>query len=222
MSKNDSRKIDALPAFQEFSVMDCTRPDPGGSEYPSFYYFSNQAYLTDVPQGYFVSNDSLSTFEHGWKPIDEIVPNDVVELNDLPKQHTPLKPSFTNIHFNFDYTILTISFSATDPDNDLAGYQVFISDHSRGWDYNKFYGDESTKSFWAHTSGWNPDMYEQLFDLPPSNLGLIRLDSNQELADFPINHGISYFITVMPFDSYGQSVGRVLYPVSNELKVTAP
>lgn len=65
-------------------------------------------------------------------------------------------------------------------------------------------------------------MYEQLFNLPPSNIGLIRLAADQEQVDIPVEPGISYFITVMPFDSYGQSVGRTLYPASNEIKVTVP
>ncbi len=222
MSRGEYQKLDALPAYQEFTVMDCTTPNSAGDYYPSYYYFSSQSYLTDVPQGYYVGLDSAYDFEHGWKALDEIEPNDKVVLYDFPAQQTPTKPVFTNVQFDTGYTTLTVSFTATDHDKDLAGYQVFISDHSRGWDYNQFYGRESTKVYWANPGGWKPDMYEQLFNLPPSNIGLIRLAADQEQVDIPVEPGISYFITVMPFDSYGQSVGRTLYPASNEIKVTVP
>jgi hypothetical protein len=222
MSSGEFQEIDALPAYQEFTVMDCTSPDPEGYDYPSYYYFSSQAYLTDVPQGYYIGLDSAYNFEHGWKALDEIAPSDKVLLNDLPAQQTPTKPIFTNVQFDPGYTTLTVSFKATDADNDLAGYEVLVSDHSRGWDYNQFYGDNSVKVYWVNPGGWNPDMYEQLFDLPPSNIGLIRLDAHHEWVDIPVERGISYFITVIPFDAYGQSVGRVLYPASNEIKVAVP
>jgi hypothetical protein len=222
MSRGEYQKLDALPAYQEFNVMDCTGPDSGQVFYPSYYYFSSQAYLTDAPQGYYVGLDSAYSFERGWKGIEEIAPNDTVVLHDLPAQQTPSKPILTNIQISTGYTTLTVSFTATDPDNDLAGYQVFVSDHSRGWDYNQFYGDATTKGYWANPSGWKSNMYEHLFELPPSNKGLIILDSGEERVDIPVERGITYFITVMPFDSYGQSVGRVLYPSSNELKVTVP
>ena len=57
MSRGDYQKLDALPAFQETNVMDCTGQNNNGDEYPSYYYFSSQAYLTDVPQNYFVGSD---------------------------------------------------------------------------------------------------------------------------------------------------------------------
>ncbi|MBU4224675.1 MAG: hypothetical protein KKC71_02500 [Chloroflexi bacterium] len=221
MSRGEYQKLDVLPAYQEFNVMDCTGSDAGARYYPSYFYFSSEAYQTDVPQGYYMGLAGAHEFEGGWMAID-IAPNDKVLLNDFRAQHTPTKPIFSNVQFDTGYTILTVSFTATDPDNDLAGYRVFFSNHSRGWDYNQFYGDESTKVYWANPGGWKPDMYEQLFELPPSNIGLIRLDADQEQVDIPIERGMSYFVTVMPFDSYGQSVGRVLYPASNELKVTVP
>ena len=221
MSRGEYQKLDVLPAFQEFNVMDCTGSDAGGVYYPSYFYFSSEAYQTDVPQGYYMGLAGAYEFERGWMAID-IAPNDEVLLNDFRAQYTPTKPIFSNVQFDAGYTTLTVSFTATDLDNDLAGYRVYVSNHSRGWDYNQFYGDESTKAYWANPGGWKPDMYEQLFELPPSNISLIKLDADQEQVDIPIERGMSYFITVMPFDSYGQSVGRILYPASNELKVTVP
>jgi hypothetical protein len=222
MSRGDYQKLDALPAFQEFNVMDCTGPAANGDEYPSYFYFSSQAYLTDVPQNYYVGVDSAYDFEHSWKAVEKIASNDKVVLYDFPVQRTPTKPIITNVLLDPSHTTLTVSFKATDPNSDLDGYQIFISDHSRGWDYNQFYGDESAKFYWADPGGWKPDMYRYLFELPPSNLGSMKLTANKKQVDIPVKRGMTYFISVMPFDSYGLSVGRVLYPESNELKVTVP
>jgi hypothetical protein len=220
MSKGDYQKLDALPAYQESLVMDCTSDHPEGNLYPSYSYFSSQAYKKDVPQTYYTGRDSPYAFENGWKAADKISPSDTVKLYDLPAIHTPTKPRFTQVQFDPAYTTLTVSFTASDPDNDLAGFQVFVSDHSRGWDYNQFYGSGSAKVYWADPGGWKPDMYEQLFVLPPANLGSMKLSANKNQVNITVKHGITYFITVMPFDSYGLSVGRLLYPESNELKVT--
>jgi hypothetical protein len=65
-------------------------------------------------------------------------------------------------------------------------------------------------------------MYARLFELPPSEAGLVTLGPDQDQVVIPVKHAATIFITVMPFDSYGQSVGRVLYPVSNELKFVIP
>jgi hypothetical protein len=222
MSKGNYKVLDALPAFQETNVMDCTGPNPGGNEYPSYNYFSSQAYKTDVPQNYYIGIDNASNFEHGWKPVGIIAPGDRVKQYDLPPRSTPTKPSITHVQFDPANTTLKVSFTATDPDNDLAGYQVFISDHSRGWDYNHFYGDVSARIYWADSTGWKPDMYERLFEIPPSDQGSMRLTADKNQVDIHVKRGTTYFITVMPFDLYGLSVGRSLYPVSNELKVRVP
>jgi hypothetical protein len=222
MSKGDYQKLDALPAFQEFNVVDCTGKKTGGDEYPSYYYFSSQAYLMDVPQNYYVGLDSAYDFEHGWKAVETITANDKVTLYDFPEQYTPTTPIITSVSFDSSRTTLTVSFTATDPDGDLAGYQIFISDHSRGWDYNQFYGGESAKVYWADPDGWKPEMYESLFELPPSNLGSMKLAADKNRVDIPVKRGVTYFVTVMPFDSYGLSVRRVLYPESNELRITIP
>ena len=222
MSRGDFQKLDALPAFQETNVMDCTAAANGGDEYPSYYYFSSQAYLTDVPQNYFIGLDNMYDFERSWKAVDKIVPNDKVVEYDFSEQQTPSKPIINSVSFDASQAILKVKFTATDLDGDLAGYKVFISDHSRGWDYYQFYGDESAKVYWADPGGWKPAMYGLLFELPPSNLGVMELSADNKQVDILVQHGKTYFITVMPFDSYGLSMGRIIYPESNELKVAVP
>jgi hypothetical protein len=61
-------------------------------------------------------------------------------------------------------------------------------------------------------------MYGRLFQIPPSDVA--RVDSNSpDITVSGLRSG-TYFVSVMPRDSYGVSVGRELYPSSNELKVT--
>jgi hypothetical protein len=223
MSKSDYKKLDALPAYQESNVMDCSGTAKNtGDLYPSYPYFSKQAYLMDVPQNYYIGLDSAYDFEHGWKAVEKISSNDKVEEYSIPAQHTPSRPLITDVSFDPSQTNLTIHFAATDSDGDLAGYEIFISDHSRGWDYNQFYGDKSAKNYWENSGGWKPNMYGNLFELPPSNLEFIKVSANKTFVDIPVKHGTTYFITLMAFDSYGLSVGRIIYPASNELKVKVP
>jgi hypothetical protein len=114
---------------------------------------------------------------------------------------------------------MRISFYSTDRDNDLLGYQIFLSSHSRGWDYNHFYGENEVRPFWANPGGWNSSMYMNLFKLPPSDLGIVTLSSIENELRIPVTSGKTYFITVMPLDAYGKSIGRKVYPESNELKL---
>jgi len=222
MSVGDYQKLDALPAFQEINVMDCSSRNNIVDEYPSYYYFSSQAYLTDVPQNYFVGSDSTYDFEHGWKAVETIAPSDKVVEYDFPEQETPTKPNIKSVIIDLSHSTMNLSFSATDPNGDLAGYKIFISDHSRGWDYNQFYGSDSSRAYWANPGGWKPGMYGALFNLPPSNLGLMELNADKTQVDIPLKHGKSYYISVMAYDYYGLSVGRIIYPVSNELRITVP
>jgi len=61
-------------------------------------------------------------------------------------------------------------------------------------------------------------MYSRLFQIPPSDVA--KVDSNvPDVTVSGLRPG-TYFVSVMPRDSYGDSVGRELYPSSNELKVT--
>ena len=60
-------------------------------------------------------------------------------------------------------------------------------------------------------------MYENLYKEPPYDIALIKTAQNQ--VSIPIKEPGAYYITVMPYDARGESVGRVLYPVSEEIKV---
>jgi len=222
LSQADYQKLDAIPAFQETNVMDCSGQENVGDEYPSYYYFSTQAYQTDTAQNYYVGTDALYDFEHGWKAVATIAPADKVSEYNLPEQVTPDKPNITSVTVDPGNLTLSVSFSDSDPDGDLAGYQVFISDHSRGWDYNQFYGNAADKRYWADPGGWKPEMYRLLFQLPPHDLGLLRLAANASNVNITAKPDVTYFVTIMAYDSYGLSVGRVLYPVSNEIKIQIP
>ena len=60
-------------------------------------------------------------------------------------------------------------------------------------------------------------MYERMQQLPPHEVTLIETADTH--VDIPVQGGKTYFVTVMPFDVHGESVGRELYAMSNEIKV---
>jgi hypothetical protein len=221
MSRGQYQKLDALAGNQEFNVGDCNERQDSGFTYPSYFYFSSAAYQKAAPFSYMESASGDYTFLHGWKYV-ATMPGEDVLLSNFHPQSTPSKPVFSSIHIDIEQKILTLSFASSDSDHDLAGYRIFVASHSRGWDYNQFYGDGSLSTYWANLSGWKPEMYARLFELPPSDVALIKIGPDQSEATIPLASSATYFITVMPFDVYGEGVGRILYPASNEIRITMP
>jgi hypothetical protein len=220
------QRLDALASYQESVVKDCLGPSRREELYPSFLYFSANAYQHEHP-GYYYKTASpevadADTLQYGWLRYGGLptkwVPTDNILLADYPKRYTPVIPTIQGLTFDKQTMTLKINFQSSDLDGDLIGYRVFVSNHSRGWEYNQFYGDESVKIYWANPDGWKPSMYENLFTLPPSDVTLITLQANETQVEIPVEQGKTYFITVMPFDAYGKMIGRILYPESNELK----
>ena len=65
-------------------------------------------------------------------------------------------------------------------------------------------------------------MYDSLFTMPPADVAALILKSADGNATLSLRRAGTYFITIMPFDVYGESIGRTLYPESNELRVRVP
>ncbi len=215
-------RLDALSAYQEGLVDDCLTPSRSSDFYPSFPYFAISAYQ-DVSLGYYYKTASsqeadADAYQYGWMTVT-FTPNAEIRLAEIPERYPPNAPFLYDVFLDEDDMTLTIHFSSEDPDNDLLGYRVFVSERSRGWDYNHFYGMDSAEGYWANPGGWEPSMYENLFQIPPSEVALITLQSGETRVEFSVQHGKTYFISVMPFDEYGERIGRLLYPASNELEI---
>jgi hypothetical protein len=219
MSRLQPQALDALAAYQELSVMDCSEENVSGFYYPSYFYFSSQAYPANAPQGYFVGSAEQYGY-YDMRKVESIPSLDIIQLQEFSAQHVPEKPHITGIQVSGN--TLSIQFSSQDEDGDLAGFQVFISNHTRGWDYNQFYGPVSARGYWANPAGWEAAMYPRLFELPGAEVKLLTLPPDENEALLTLEPGKTYFISISAFDRYGVGVGRRLFAASNELKVTIP
>jgi hypothetical protein len=220
--------LDRLPVYLE-NVVQATYGFTGknGSAatwtYPSAAYFSaqyfagNPGYPVYLTRKAFPATATDPSLDFGWTDPSQLEgtrATDIV-LSDISSRVSPNAPSIEAA----STTAGTIRISvATDPAATVSGYRVFVSSTSRGWDYGEFLGSTAAKSDWANPSGWTAGMYSRLFQIPPSEVS--RIDSNSpDITVSGLRPG-TYFVSIMPRDSYGDSVGRELYPSSNELKVT--
>jgi hypothetical protein len=220
--------LDRLPVYLE-NVVQATYGSTGkngGSAtwtYPSSAYFSaqyfagNPGYPVYLTRKAFPATATDPSLDFGWTDANQLerAPASDIVLSDISSQVSPNAPSIEAV----STTAGTIRISvAADPAATVSGYRVFVSSTSRGWDYGNFLGSTAAKSDWANPSGWAAGMYSRLFQVPPSDVA--RVDSNgPNIVVSGLGPG-TYFVSVMPRDSYGDSVGRELYPSSNELKVT--
>ncbi len=78
-------------------------------------------------------------------------------------------------------------------------------------------GSPDAKKYWAGTTGWQSGMYDRLFRLPPHEVGELQCKTDAIIVS-GLAKG-SYYLSVMAVDQYGESVGKQLYPLSNEVKV---
>jgi hypothetical protein len=217
---NKGYLIDSLAAVY-YEVI--TKPRVNGPRYPSYYYFSKNAYSGSTWPTYYIKTATVkesNNYLYGWNYFDTVVAKDIV-LTDSPDYYEPGAVSFTSIQIDHEQDLAYIEWSpSVDKDNDLLGYYVFISSSSRGWDYLNFGGEKELLSFWnaAENNDWDPQMYDNLFKLPPHEIDLIKTEGTS--AQFSIKKGSTYYVSVMPYDAHGESVGKKLYPMSNEIKLS--
>ena len=220
--------LDRLPVYLE-NVVQATYGSTGKNgaaaawTYPSSAYFSaqyfagNPGYPVYLTRKAFPAIATDPSLDFGWtdpNQLERTAASDIV-LSDISSRVSPNAPSIEAV----GTTGGTIHISvAPDPAAAVSGYRVFVSSTSRGWDYGEFLGSTAAKSDWANPSGWTAGMYANLFQIPPSDVA--KVDSNVPTITVPGLRPGTYFVSVMPRDSYGDSVGRELYPSSNELKVT--
>lgn len=59
-------------------------------------------------------------------------------------------------------------------------------------------------------------MYEKMYRVPPHEVALVT--TKPPYVNLSLAPG-EYFITVMPYDKHGEAVGKVLYQMSDEIRV---
>ena len=218
------RKLDALAAYQEELAAVCTLPlnSTASLRYPSFYYFSRQAYPTNFNgSGYYykdtpLANADLHTFFYGWMSF-HFEPDPSIIRFDQPVKGGPSVPQIDKVTVDRQKSQITIGYRSTDPDQDLAGYRIYVSERSRGWNYNKFNGTPDLEKYNVPPVAWSVESYDRLFNLPPSDVALIEVPGDRNEIVIPLKEKKRIFVSIMPFDQYGKSIGKTLFPLSNEL-----
>ena len=207
--------VDAIPTYFEWYAASIPLALASPWKYPSYYYFSEYAYTgANEPLFYYKTlPPSVEDRDYGWSYYD-IVPDTDRILSDIPPNYQPTIPYFTSVTIK-NQTVRVSWNPSEDPDGDLLGYFVYISSSSRGWHYSVFLGDEEVREYWQ--GGWDPSMYDTLFQVPPHDLALIV--TTNTFIDVPLVTGDTKYITVAAFDKHGTSVCKELYYCSVELKL---
>lgn len=192
--------------------------------YPSYYYFSIKAYSqASNVSSYFkklASDEEELNKYYGWNYGQTILDNDRI-LYDMNPYYKPLSVKFKNIdQIDEEGKKIYIVewYPSYDGDSDLLGYRVLISDRSRGWAFESFYGDKGLEKYRSHPDGYDPSMYEKMYEIPYANIATII--TKKTSVEISIEKNISYFVRIMPFDKHGEEVGIPYYFRSNELKLT--
>jgi hypothetical protein len=215
-------RIDALSHYRELTYTG--GPRKGSVTYPSWSYFSKDAYGPGKGFSAFYEKTASEVQErnryYGW--------NYLASKGDSARLLHKMKPfsepgavTFMQVEVGRNdagAATVRISWSAAiDSDNDLMGYKVFVSRKSRGWAYGRYTGPAHLKAFVIGSGGWKPDMYEKLYRLPLHEVRLLK--TKHTFSDLALPPGATYFITVMPYDAHGEVVGRILYQMSDEIQV---
>ncbi|MDG2053117.1 MAG: hypothetical protein P8J86_00260 [Phycisphaerales bacterium] len=208
--------IDALP--HKFELRGLGRLPIGGTYARSWRYARER---NDLKRGYLQKQGYVSPSDkhYGWQ-------NTTFEASDwVGNQNEPrFQPGIATFedvviaNIDDDFSEVTIVWKdVRDKDNDLLGYRVFVSQNARQWNYDSFAGSIEASNYWSSDLGWRPEMYESLYSLPPHEVAKVTVDDPE--VTLKLQRGKSYYVTVMAFDEYHERAGRVLYLMSNELRI---
>lgn len=211
--------IDKIPTHFEYFLAPRRPKDISSKEsrtYPSYFFFSKEAFGTDKDAYYYklaTRRQNEKDKWYGW--FNYKIDTRRWKLSNIERKYEPNPPVFVNVVLSHKKATVTWA-AAKDTDNDLLGYRIYVSKNSRGWQYQNFTGSDPVKPFFH--GGWKPEMYDAMFREPPHETDLIMTSGTSVEIDLPI--GETRYITVMPFDKHGESVGRTLYNMSEELNFT--
>ena len=221
--------IDSVPAYTE---PNCNNTAPASATvYPSWYYFSVQAWDAQFPAGqapapYVVYKtatpaQAANSIYYGWEDYVE-APDPARQLySNMPQYYTPAAPQIqsvqTQVQPNGSLSV-TIGWNASYDPNGGVSYSVLVSNTSRGWNYDGESLPSNLMSLKSSNVPWNSSMYMARFSVPKSNV----FDDVTTATSATLNFTVpgKYYITIMPQDAHGESVGRILYPESEEICIS--
>ena len=211
-------RLDALASFWEPDHRNAMAAR--GAWYPSRFYFAAEAYAdSGVTPGYILKRatpeqEAASRF-YGWELFDVVPDPDRRLQSGSGQRQTPAPPTITEVRVarRGDRQTVHIHWA---PDPVAAGYRVFAGRTSRGWNYNGRSLPDELMSWKSSHAGWRPEMYEARYRLPTGDVGTVETTQPQVSLELPTG---PVYVTVMPFDRYGDAIGRRLYPMSEELLI---
>lgn len=223
--------IDSLAAYQEVFFKSWVDKDKVKAEieqipyryiYPSYFYFYQNAYKGTLPYYYEKTANAKEEKDkyYGWNYYTSVLDKARILQTNKPIYYAPTEIIFKNIEIAKDKTTNKVILDwkpSKDFDKDLLGYKIYISQNQRGWSYNEWRSETKLESYWNNRGGWKPEMYKYLEQEPHHEINLIKT-SDTKVELFLPKHN-TYYVTVMPYDAHGESVGKKVYPMSNELKL---
>jgi len=211
-------RLDALTSFWEPDRTNTIRRL--GGPYPSWFYFGANAYRdSKVEPEYIVKQSSTeqedASMDYGWEYY-ECFPDLDRTLKPRKKLHTPAPPRINDVRIvdKSDVRRVTLSWRA---DPLATGYRVYVGRSTRGWNYD---GPSLPAELlkWKSPNGpWRAEMYSARFTVPACDLAWVQTNGTSVTVELP--RGMPAYFSVMGFDAYGDSVGRRLYPLSEEILI---
>jgi hypothetical protein len=193
----------------------------GGTTYPSWFYFATAAYnASRVAPGYIEKRASEAEEDtsrmYGWDHF-VVIPDPGRPLTAARTPHqTPAPPKLTIVRCAPEGAARRLTLT-WEPPTRAAGFRVFVARNSRGWNYDGASLPADLMRFKSGHDSWRPEMYSARFQLPPSDVA--RVDTPDPGVSLWLPPQVPIYVTVMPYDAYGESVGRVLYPMTEELLI---
>jgi hypothetical protein len=160
----------------------------------------------------------LLLYSYGWMTLRFEADESIIR-GSFPRQEAPTIPWIEEVAIDDRAGNIRLAFRSKDRDEDLVRYRVFVSERSRGWNYDQFGGRSDLRRYQSRVADRSANRVEQAFQLPPDDLGQLVVDARSPAVTIEPRGRKTVYVTVMPVDAYGESVGRKIFPFSNELKI---
>ena len=189
---------------------------PGALPYPSYFYFSQKVY-GDAKPAYLEKaqlNDETDRY-FGWHNYSSQAADDI-RLSDLPLRYSPGAPDLTE----FTKTNRGLRLAWKPVDNtafELSGYCVMLTGASRGWNYPRYFGAPTLQRYWAKPSPITPYIYRHFLEPLTPVFSVETRETSLEITHEDMHGG--NFISIMPMEAYGLSIGRKRWNLSPEYAI---
>jgi len=186
--------------------------------YPSYYYFAKKAYK-DTKPCYYTKNLNLEESSKdryfGWHNYSQ-TPVDDFSFLELDLTYCPGPVDITEIK-KVERGVRISWSSPPDSSKLLSHFKIFMSSVPREWNYMHYYGRPEYQKYCSEPNTLKKRTYKSFFEAPVC-INTVKTNemsytlNNQELAESP-------FVSIMPVDTYGLSIGRERWSLSPEYNI---